>query len=361
MSDISPLRWPPRKNTSRADQFKLQHQELRHNYNVEGQTKIFFSWDELLEHRPLDIPLYTAPEGPALIAVLLSNQSMSIEALRELCDSRRPFGLHAQTFEGGGYPILRVNLLLPDNPASPLWLESPLDVRDGDAQDFVDAVIRDERHFQLVLAHEDDTSDVSVLAVSAPGMAAALAAAAQRAIEQLPHGAGDSERKAAVAMMEQVFPRACDGLDPKRIIRVSVIGEVLDDDETDAESRSPHEQGAEGELEYGGLRYRVFASATPLVAELSRVRHAALLTTRADVSTLFQQAFAGVSQAFGADSSEAHALVRSNLFCGQCGSALPKATLMTMIVPYTNVPRPTTCPNCGGDAIIVLTDLDAGN
>ena len=42
MSDNSPLRWPPRKNTSRADQFKLQHQELTHNYNVEGQTKIFF-------------------------------------------------------------------------------------------------------------------------------------------------------------------------------------------------------------------------------------------------------------------------------------------------------------------------------
>lgn len=346
------LNWPPRKNPSQADQVELHRAEIRHNYGVEGKVVFFTSWQEVLEHRPLDVPLCTASQGRAVIVVLVSSQLFpSPDAVQALAAARRPFGLHIRTFDEGGYPVLRVNVSLPDGPKALVWLEAPLDVRDGDAQDFVSAIVADE-HIELMLAHEDLPPGI-LLGLHAPGAGAVAGAEARRAIEVLPASPSATAFKSAVTAMEQAFPQAFSGVDPKRVIPMRLLG-------TQEESR-PSVQSAEedavGELDHGGVHYRVFGSLAAFVSELVRVRHAALQTTLADVRAAFKDAFAGVGKAFGPDSAEAHALTGSDLFCGACGIPVTKADKLKLLVPYPNVQPLTECPKCGGTDLIVLTRL----
>jgi hypothetical protein len=216
---------PQRKNPSRGDRLKLETEKSRHNFGTEGTTKMYFAWDQELQSRPLDIPAYTALGGMAHIAVLLSRGSIPQPAvLEQLAGGARPFLLHAKTFLDAGYPILRMNLYIPDNPTDPLCLESPLDIRDGDAQDFLEAVQQRE-HLRLVLAHESAPGNVIALAAQAPGLAALLREEVHTAVRRMPGGA-EGDFRAAAQEMERAFPRPTDGIDPKRLVKLQVKEEV---------------------------------------------------------------------------------------------------------------------------------------
>jgi hypothetical protein len=216
---------PTRKNASLGDRWKLDEEKMRHNWGVEGTVTTYHSSDSHFEQRPLDIPFYTGLDGLAYITVLLASRSIPRPSvLAEMVQASRPFQIHAKTFLDAAYPVLRMNLWVPDNPADPFCLESPLDIRDGDAQDFLEAVERQER-IRIVLAHESDLSHSWQVEVEAPGLAAVLRKEVAKAVRRLGDG-GESEFRAAVNRMEQVFARATDGVDRRQALPLPVVGIV---------------------------------------------------------------------------------------------------------------------------------------
>jgi hypothetical protein len=209
------LRFPQRKNASRADGLALQRERMIHNYGIQGVAGIFDSWEEFLEDRPVDVPFYTAPLGQAVIATLVSRASVPrAGVLAQIEQLRHPFALHTRAFLDAPYPLLRMNLLIPDNPADPLCLETSLDLRDGDAQDFIRALMI-HRTADVVLAHEEDPSSVVVLPLAAARLVALLEREANVVVQALPPGADVAEVIRARRMLEQVFVSAFDGLTPE--------------------------------------------------------------------------------------------------------------------------------------------------
>ncbi|HYI12835.1 MAG TPA: hypothetical protein VEK57_27545 [Thermoanaerobaculia bacterium] len=215
------LQLPQRRTPSMRDQIELQKQKARHNFGVEGSVQVFGTWGERLESRPIDIPYYTAPEGRAVIAVVLSRYFMrgqaEIEALRR---TRWPFGLHMQAFLGDAYPVLRMNLLIPDDPKSPLWLESALDVGQGDVQDFLEAAVEDDR-VDLILAHETHLSEVVRLSFDANGLVQLIRSEVRKVVAAVPPGGGHTEFLHAVTAMERAFPNSWTGIEPANTVHMT--------------------------------------------------------------------------------------------------------------------------------------------
>jgi ribosomal protein L37E len=221
------LELPQRKNSSLGDRLTLDREKLRHNLGIEGRVSIHSSWDELLMDRPLDVPLYLALRGEAFIGVLLARRSIpDPRLLDEIVRSRPPFLLHSKAFLDGGYPVLRMNLYIPDKPADPLCLESPLDVRDGDAQEFFQAVQRSEQ-IRLILIHEAEPGRVVNLLVVATGLAELLKREIDKLLRALAHTAnGEGSFRAASEHMERVFRSATHGIDRRHLVRLSAYEEV---------------------------------------------------------------------------------------------------------------------------------------
>ena len=216
---------PQRKNASLGDHWKLEQEKVRHNMGLEGTLFLPTSWEEELQDRPHDSPFYTAPKGIAHIAVLLAQSSVPDPAVLDLLvRARLPFLLHCKAFPDAGYPILRMNLYIPDNPADPLCLESPLDIRDGDAQDFLEAVQQREQ-IRLVLTHEAAPSNVVTLIADAPGLAALVREEVGKLLHA-PADGGESAFRAAVERMKQVFPQANDGIDSTCLLEMAVFADV---------------------------------------------------------------------------------------------------------------------------------------
>jgi len=182
------------------------------------------SWEEIFRERPFDIPLFTAQGDEACIGVFFSQGFMSRgQILDEILQQRRTFALQFATFPGERYPILRSNLLVPDNPRNPLVLEAPLDILSGDIQDFCKAVVARER-VAIAMAHEEKGEASSSGALyGAPGLAALLSREVRRAIELIEPSASRVDFEAAVEEMERVFPAAYQGLDPKLLVRLTFV------------------------------------------------------------------------------------------------------------------------------------------
>ena len=211
--------FPIRKNLSFSDSIKIEQEKRRHNWGIVGSIQLLDTWSSELANRPLDIPWYTAVKDVAHIAVLVSRRSIDTESVLDGIGSDVSFfQLHARGFLEGGYPILRMNLFVPDNLAAPLCLESPLDIRDGDVQDFISATQKDER-VRIIIGHEASPNFVRAWEAKSPKVGYLLAEETRRILER-PLAGGENEFRRSVAAMERSFARATDGIDNGRIIRL---------------------------------------------------------------------------------------------------------------------------------------------
>lgn len=362
------LQLPQRKSPSLADGLEIGREKQRHNWGIEGKVQTFISWDEELQRRPLDVPWFLALNDIAYVAAMLSAVSIPDPAvLGSLANSPLPFLLHTRAFLSASYPLLRMNLAIPDNPEQPLWLESGLDIRDGDAQEFFQTAARNES-LVVVLNHERD-QDVKGFEVEAAGLADLLRAEIAKVAARLPQEENESSFHEAVKQMQQMLPTASSGIEREWIVPLRITGvrqpktstgAALPPASTGPMASSPPPARADPASfasDYQGVHYSGFAAVEPFLAELQVSRHAMLRSTFAVLPGQIQQAFAGVTKAFGADSSEAHKLMESLLFCGNCNTAYRPSVLTTLVVPFQNITAPSKCPKCGSQDLILMTNL----
>ena len=132
------LKFPPRTNRSLEDGLRKSQQDQA--MAAIGTMKTYADWGDIFKTRPFDIPFYTALNGRACILIYFSARSVpQAGVIGETLASGRAWILHTAAFLQGSYPLLRCNLVFPDNPRDPFFLESPLNLRDGDVQDFCQA------------------------------------------------------------------------------------------------------------------------------------------------------------------------------------------------------------------------------
>lgn len=216
---------PPRRNRSLEDRLDWQKQESL-EIKALGESHIFASWDDILRERPMDVPYYTALKARACILVLLSSQSVrKADTIDTVLNSNRPLALQVEAFLRGSFPILRCNFIFPDNPNDPLILESPLDVTDGDVQDFCNAVIGDET-IDLILTHEQLGDSMYAFAVQASGLGEVLKREVNRALAALKPAATVQDFQRSIKVMEVVFPSGSSGVSPQKCIRLKTVGEA---------------------------------------------------------------------------------------------------------------------------------------
>ena len=217
--------FPPRRNRSLQDRLDRQKQETLEIKAV-GESHIFVGWDDILKERPMDAPYYTAFKGRACVVILMSSQSVrNAELIETVLASERPLALQVEAFLKGSYPILRCNFVFPDNPDDPLVLESPLDVTDGDVQDFCNAVIGDET-VDIILTHEQLDGGTYAFAARASRLAEVLRQEVNRALGALKPAATVQDFHESVKAMEGVFPSGSSGVSPQKCVRMKIVGEA---------------------------------------------------------------------------------------------------------------------------------------
>lgn len=217
--------FPPRGNRSLGDKLDQQKQESLENKAI-GESIILANWNDLLEKRPMDIPYFTALKARATILVFLSRQSIQqANIIETVLNSNLPLALQVEAFLKGTYPILRCNFVFPDNPRDPLILETPLDVTDGNVQDFCNAVVADET-IDLILTHEHLGGRIFAVAVSAAGLAEVLKREVKSTLAALPRAATSEEFQRSIKVMEEVFPSGASGFFQNKSIALKVAGEA---------------------------------------------------------------------------------------------------------------------------------------
>ena len=141
------IAFPPKSNFSSSD---ILMQQMKESGSL-GKHNWFQRWYSGLKERPLGIPLYTAINDRACIAICLSKDFFSdLNSIRSVVQNHCPFILHIASFLEGSYPLLRTNLICLDNPKDPLIFEAPLDIRNGEVQEFCHAVMQSE-YITLIL------------------------------------------------------------------------------------------------------------------------------------------------------------------------------------------------------------------
>jgi len=221
------VRFPQRRNQSHEDSLKRQKQET-YEFGIIGSSHMIGSWSNILLKRPLDVPFYTALKNRACILIYFSAQNIPRGSIiGEVINSGRPLALQVKTFLGGSYPIARCNFIFPDNPMDRLILESPLDICEGDFQDFCNAIFADE-HIDIIMTHEDLTVSNTLYSIAcrAPNLSSILRRELTLAINALKPTATKADFNASVRIMESVFPSGSSGVDPAKCVELTVIGEA---------------------------------------------------------------------------------------------------------------------------------------
>lgn len=184
------------------------------------------SWSDIIKKRPADVPFYTALKGRACILVLLSSQTVrDPDVIEKVLTSNLPLALQVEAFLKGTYPILRCNFVFPDNPKDPLILESPLDVTDGNVQDFCNAIIGDET-IDVILTHETSRDEIGACAVQASGLADMLKREVNRVLAELKPAATVQDFNDSMKTMEHVFPSGSAGVSAQKCARLKITGEA---------------------------------------------------------------------------------------------------------------------------------------
>lgn len=214
---------PPRTSPSLEDSLVTQGQDLASSQL--GQLRIYSSWWEELKHRPFDRPEYVAFAGtPALVVYLSSDAVRSPSLLKQIFAEQRSWYWFVSAFLAGPFPVLRCSLMVPDNPADPFVLESPLNICNGDVQEFCKGFVLKEE-LDLVVGHEElPREEYAAVSLRAPGVAGLLRREYNMASHALSPDATTDDFVASVGLLEQQFPTALSGLEPSHAVRLGFAG-----------------------------------------------------------------------------------------------------------------------------------------
>ncbi|KAB2867195.1 MAG: hypothetical protein F9K46_00835 [Anaerolineae bacterium] len=217
------LKFPAQASNSVSDNLRRQKQEM--SGSGIGSVEIFADWGDILKARPFDLPFYTAVNDRACIAILFSQNNLPRhETIGRVLGSPIPLKLHTSAFLDGNYPLLRCNFIFPDNPASPLTLETPLNLREGDVQDFCRAVLADET-IDIVMKHELTDGTYSA-AFKVPGLAEILKKELGKIFGKLNPDIPRAMFFESVKRMESAFSSPTAGISPKKTAVLVLVGEA---------------------------------------------------------------------------------------------------------------------------------------
>lgn len=227
--------FPPRIGPSFEDGLRQQHAEGLEIKAV-GENFLVLSWTDLLSRRREDFPIFTALNGRAIIQVLFSkNRFPSLEAVQQGLRSGLPVFFQSVAFLGGSYPILRCHILfpsepIPDQPPGAIVLEAALDVADGDIQDFIAAVTKDE-HVDLIIGHKVDLAKGTVITVSCEtqGLAATLGNEVRRVLDKHRPHMNVQQFVESQQTMFSAFRDEMDGLERERFVTLRPVGKAKND------------------------------------------------------------------------------------------------------------------------------------
>ena len=207
------LDFPPRISDSTMDGLRKQAQGAGEFGGGRGSLIIHGSWGRFVADRPQDIPFYTAVNGRATIAVLISRSNVpDPDDLKRVLENSSGVSIQLSAFLEGRHPLVRASFIFPDNPSNPLILESPLNISDGDIQDFAIAAMADDA-VDLVLRHQAfPEGDVIVVGCRGAGLSDVVKRAFGPVVEAYETGLTRTEFTASKRLMEQVYPSANAGV-----------------------------------------------------------------------------------------------------------------------------------------------------
>lgn len=218
------LKFPARKNNSLEDDLKRQAQ--RSSFADMGEFTTYASWDDIFKRRSFDSSFYTALNNRACILVYFSTNAIPHQGIiDEVLSLQRPWLLHVAAFVKGPLPFFRCHLAFPDNPQDPYFIESPLDIQDGNVQDFCQAILSDE-HIDIILKHQLWEDGHYSLAYHGSGIASVLKKELQQVLKKFNARATEADFTTSVKMMEKAFPSNTDGIDRAKIIPLRLVGQA---------------------------------------------------------------------------------------------------------------------------------------
>jgi hypothetical protein len=217
------IKYPERQHASLED--NLRSEAAEHNFGPStGKVQMLASWDDKFKSIPLDILHFTALNKRACILVMYSEDLIpNFETLKEVVKTGCPWDLHFSPYLRGKYPILRANLAFPDTVQGALWLEAPLDLSNGDIQDFCIAAIANEK-IDLIIKHQSQSDGYHALSFEAKGISKLLKKEVINVIDQYKSGLTRQDFDASYDLLMQDYSSASDGLNPANILSFDYIG-----------------------------------------------------------------------------------------------------------------------------------------
>ncbi|MBK8024862.1 MAG: hypothetical protein IPK19_26455 [Chloroflexi bacterium] len=218
----SPLRFPPRTSNSLLD--KMQDEKQMMSSSGISGMEFLWAWEDILKNRPLDSSFYTAVDGHCTIANCLSSQSVPrIEVIAQLFDRRMPWLLNVDCFAKGPYPLLRCVLFIPDNPADPLTIESPLNVAEGNVQDFCQLATEQDR-LEIVVQH--DQGGITSAIFHTPQIGQVLKRALEATLKRYKASLTERDFVESVRLMERTLPSPTSGLKEQNMVGLIYEGKA---------------------------------------------------------------------------------------------------------------------------------------
>ncbi|HNW60170.1 MAG TPA: hypothetical protein PKI62_10880 [bacterium] len=217
------VQFPERRTASLEDNLRSQAAENNFGSGT-GRSAILASWDDRFATLPLDILHFTALNKRGCILVMLSEDLVpDFATLTEVIGSKRPWKIHFNSYLHGGYPILRANLAFPDNIDDPLWLEAPLDLCNGDIQDFCTAVMADEM-IDVILKHQSNANGYHGVCFAAKGIAQVVKKEVTSVADHFKVGLSQRDFDASYERMMQEFSSSADGLNRAHVLAIQYSG-----------------------------------------------------------------------------------------------------------------------------------------
>ena len=140
-------------------------------------------------------------------------------------NSGLPLYLHFAPFLQGRYPILRSHLIFPDNPQDPFFMEAPLDILDGNIQEFCQSLAAEEMvdiHFK----HETMGDGYYATAFQAPGVAELLGRQLVPVLAAFNPTLSKKDFNTGVRLMEETYPSGSAGVELSNSVSLQFAGEA---------------------------------------------------------------------------------------------------------------------------------------
>lgn len=192
------------------------------------ETRVVHSWETVMAKRLFDIPYYTGWTSLSCIAVYFSPRMIPDgEAIDIIFRSGLPWRLHVEAFVKGSYPILRTNLGIPypDPNIEFLYSEAPLDLTDGDVQEFcTKGLERDE--IDLIVGHEDTKDGVWMFNTKVLGLRDLLRQELTILMKKPEAFTDKQDFKSSVRVLESTYASSRDGIAKSRCLKLTLNGKA---------------------------------------------------------------------------------------------------------------------------------------